>query len=117
MSDTLPPDPAATGQKVDDPRHPVDLAQVADGLLAARLACAGDASCLSDVTVDPARSSLPAPSTCRQRSVRRRLLDDFGGVAVLRVDSLAGTTESQLVVIMLHDDRWLLRDVHVAKQP
>jgi len=45
------------------------------------------------------------------------LLDDFGGVAVLRVDPATGGDGAQLVVIMLRDDRWLLRDIHPAKQP
>ena len=37
-----------------------------------------------------------------------------GGVGVA---AIAGDHDTQLVVIMQHDDRWLLRDVHVAKQP
>lgn len=45
------------------------------------------------------------------------LLDDFGGVAVLRVDAKAGGS-SQLIVIAREEDKWLLRDVHdAALQP
>jgi hypothetical protein len=121
-STPAPGDTPATGSAVAEgwseaSRQPADLAATAGSLLDARLACAGDESCLAAVSVDPAAAfasgaiDLPAP----ERQVT--LLDDFGGVAVLRVDSLAKTAGSQLVVIMLHDDRWLLRDVHVAKQP
>jgi hypothetical protein len=33
------------------------------------------------------------------------------------VDALDQSQPSQLVVVMLDGDRWLLRDVHAAKQP
>ena len=46
------------------------------------------------------------------------LLDDFGDLAVLRVEGRAGEGGSQLVVIVRQDGKWLLRDVHdVAQQP
>lgn len=44
------------------------------------------------------------------------LLDDFGGVAVLRVDDEAATRPSQLIVIAQQDGEWLLRDIHDAAQ-
>ena len=108
----------ATSEVVsEDPLPSVDLVEAADSLLAARLACADDEACLSSVIVDP--GSILPPGAIDLDSAERQvtLLDDFGGVAVLRVDALDGASEAQLVVIMLHDDRWLLRDVHVAKQP
>ena len=40
------------------------------------------------------------------------LLDDFGGVAVLRVDGQQAPTTAQLVVIVESDGRWRMRDVH-----
>ena len=75
----------------DDPRQPADLAAVADGLLAARLACAGDESCLAERDRrSGGRRSPPARSTSPAAERTTTLLDDFGGVAVLRVDAVAG---------------------------
>ena len=46
------------------------------------------------------------------------LLDDFGDIAVLRVDAGDGTVASQMVVIVRRNEKWLLRDVSdVAQQP
>jgi hypothetical protein len=45
------------------------------------------------------------------------MLDEFGGAAVLRAESIAADAVPQLVVIVLVDGRWLLRDVHdIAEQ-
>ena len=47
-----------------------------------------------------------------------QVLDDFGGVAVVRVSDSRGEDADQLVVIARRDDSWLLRDVHdVTQQP
>ncbi|MBW9094692.1 hypothetical protein JNB62_13425 [Microbacterium jejuense] len=98
---------------------PADLAADTGALLDARLACAGDEACLSDVAVDPravARASGAIDLTSSERTVT--LLDDFGDVAVLRVDAADGGAAAQLVVIVRIDEKWLLRDVHdVAQQP
>jgi hypothetical protein len=46
------------------------------------------------------------------------LLDDFGDIAVLRVDASDASIPSQMVVILRRDEKWLLRDVSdVAQQP
>jgi hypothetical protein len=96
---------------------PADLAAIAGGLLDARLACGADAECLRGVVVDGAAIAdgaidLPAD----ERTVT--LLDDFGDLAVVRVDPGEGGIPSQLVVILRHDEKWLLRDVRdVAQQP
>ncbi len=116
---TLTPSPTSDAVETIDESSalPADLVSVTDRLLTARLACEGHAGCLADVIVDPA-ASLPAGVIDLDGSQRvTTLLDDFGGVAVLRVDALEGTHEGQLVVIMLQEDRWLLRDIHAAKQP
>ncbi|MFE5408879.1 hypothetical protein [Microbacterium sp. NPDC056569] len=95
----------------------VDLAVAAGDLLDARLACAGDGGCLSAVSVDaaplpPGAIDLPAS----ERTVT--LLDDFGDIAVLRVDATDAAMSSQIVVILRRDRKWLLRDVtDVAPQP
>ena len=89
------------------------------GLLDARLACAGDESCLAAVIVDPGvvvRSR--RRSTCRPRSATTTLLDDFGGVAVLRVDAVDG--DRGVSARRDHAPRRPMaasRRAHVAKQP
>lgn len=95
-----------------------DLGALTAALLDARLACAGDAECLAGVVADPTRSlgvgAIDLPTAGRTLT----LLDDFGDVAVLRVDANDGGSVSQLVVVIRHDEKWLLRDVHdVAQQP
>jgi hypothetical protein len=86
-------------------------------LLTRRADCAGGAACLAEVVADPTRT-FPAgvvDAAAAERSLV--LLDEFGGAAVLRVDSTAGTAPSQLVVVVRADGRLLLRDVHdVAEQ-
>ena len=94
-----------------------DLVAVTDRLLLDRTACAGDEACLSAVVVDPASVMESGVIDLDPSQRMTSLLDDFGGVAVLRVDPVTGADGAQLVVIMLRDDRWLLRDVHPAKQP
>ena len=110
--DGIPPAVAADAPATDD------LAALTAGLLDARASCAGDAECLEGVVADPSMplgtGTIDLPAT--ERSVS--LLDDFGDIAVLRVDPNAGETQAQLVVVIRRDEKWLLRDVHdVAQQP
>ena len=94
-----------------------DLAAVTAQLLDARLDCAGDAECLRAVQESPG-ATYPAGAVDlpgEERTVT--LLDEFGGVAVLRIDPSTPATPAQLTVIVRLDERWLLRDVHdVAAQ-
>ncbi|WP_194398341.1 hypothetical protein [Microbacterium atlanticum] len=94
-----------------------DLATIAAGLLDARRECDDEAACVAGVAVDGASVvggavDLPA----QERTVT--LLDDFGDLAVVRVDPRDGAGPAQLVVIVRQDAGWLLRDVRdVAQQP
>ncbi|KQZ84212.1 hypothetical protein ASD56_09415 [Microbacterium sp. Root166] len=101
-----------------DAGAPTDLVQVTTELLDERRACGGDAGCLGRVMADP---STPMPSGAIDLPPDQRavvLLDDFGGVTVLRVDPVAAAEQPQLVVIVRLNDEWLLRDVQdVAQQP
>lgn len=111
-------DPAADSAAPDTAvAAPADLVAVTDRLLIARTACAGDTSCLGDVLVDPASVFPPGAIDLEPTLRTTTLLDDFGGVAVLRVDATETAVDAQLVVIIRHDDRWLLRDVHAVQQP
>jgi hypothetical protein len=94
-----------------------DWATAAAQVLALRRGCGADAACLADVVEDPSRP-LPAGVIDRAAAEQRiSLLDEFGAVAVLRVDPLDGVGASQLVVLARTDENCLLRDVHdVAEQ-
>ena len=111
-TDGLQDPPAA-----DTAAAPTDLAQVTGALLEARLACGGASGCMDDVVMESALlpgGAIDLPSGERQVT----LLDDFGDIAVLRVDAADGTAASQMVVIVRRNEKWLLRDVSdVAQQP
>ncbi|MDR7189946.1 hypothetical protein J2Y46_002788 [Microbacterium sp. BE35] len=109
--------PAAAPGSGSPAGEPADLALLTGELLDARIACAGEADCLAAVVVDTAPS---AGGTIDRPAAERTitLLDDFGDLAVLRVDAIDGSTPSQMVVILRRDEKWLLRDVSdVAQQP
>lgn len=110
--ESAPPSEESTSppESADD-----DHASVLARLLTARDACGSSVECLTEVQTDPRAtfSAGPIDRNASDRSVT--LLDDFGGVAVLRVD--APDEASQLVVIQRTDDSWLLRDVYAAQQP
>jgi hypothetical protein len=90
-----------------------DLAGVAAALLAGLDECGEDAECRAAIVMD-AGAVRPMSIPAERRAVA--LLDDFGGVAVLRVDDTSGGAPSQLIVIARRDGEWLLRDVHDATQ-
>ncbi|MBD3941043.1 hypothetical protein IF188_04920 [Microbacterium sp. NEAU-LLC] len=97
---------------------PADLTTVAAALLDARAACAGDLECLAGIVVDPTASPVHGAIDLGAAERTVTLLDDFGDLAVLRVDAVDAPEPSQLVVILRQDEKWLLRDVHdVAQQP
>jgi hypothetical protein len=113
------PDASPASGAVESPGVSADeeLDAVAGDLLDRLEACGGDASCRGEILMDAAswRPSIEfAPAGRRQL----RLLDDFGGVAVLRLDDADGELASQLIVIARQNGEWLLRDVHdVTQQP
>ena len=61
--------------------------------------------------------SPPARSTSRQRSARRPCSTTSAASRCCGSTRVAGRRRVSARRVMLHDDRWLLRDVHVAKQP
>lgn len=106
--------PAADGPAAQtrDAASPADWVTATAELLIRRTTCGDDAACMAEVAEDPTRAFAAgvidtAPS---ERSIT--LLDEFGGAAVLRVDSTTGAGVSQLIVVVLTDGRLLLRDVH-----
>lgn len=114
-----PPDPAAPGESAPAAgAASVDLAVVTATLLDRRREClaASDDACLSQVAEDPARTFSPGASDIAAGERTVTLLDEFGGVAVLRVEATTGAAPAQLVVIVGGTGSWLLRDVHDVEQ-
>lgn len=72
----------------------------------------------TDPREDPARP-VPAGIASTPGAPRRiTVLDDYGGVSVLRVEGAEGDVPPQIVVIVRDEEKWLVRDVYdVADQP
>ncbi|MDN3494366.1 hypothetical protein QL996_00325 [Planococcus sp. APC 4015] len=124
--DTTIGTPAAEPPRPDTPVNPdtsagtpvgEDLAGVASALLTERAACADDTACLAGVLVEPTARFAAGAVDLAPSDRTTVVLDEFGGVAVLRVDAGDPAIASQLVVIQQEEDEWLLRDVYVAQQP
>lgn len=117
VASAAPEDHAAEPAPVESDAPIEDLAVIVGELLDRRVACAGEADCLAATMAD-ASASLPSGAIdlpAGERSVA--LIDDLGGLAVLRVSPVGGGAD-QFAVVVLTDGKWLLRDVHdVAEQP
>ena len=99
-------------------RPATDLVATTDRLLLARTACGGDEACLSGVVVDPASvmesGVIDLDPSQRVDDAARRLRRSRGAPGRSRRrhgEALSSSSSCS------RDDRWLLRDVHVAKQP
>lgn len=93
-----------------------ELALIAAELLTSRTDCITDTTCLQHVMQSP-DTTFPAgviDLPAAQRAVA--LVDDLGGLAVLRVDAVEESVSSQLMVIVRRDQKWLLRDVYDVAQ-
>ena len=120
-ADTIPTAPAdlsvtdAESTVVPAP-EPADLVAVTARLLTDRQQCRGDRSCLAEVQESPERGLAPGVIDLSSEQRMITLLDECGGVAVLRAVAPADASD-QLIVIVRAGERWLLRDVHdVAEQ-
>lgn len=89
------------------------VVETARALLIAYATCAGDPTCEQNVRegrADPDETPPKNPA-----DARISLVDDFGGLAVVRVDD---GDESRYVTLVREKDRWLVRAVRtVADQP
>ncbi|MEZ3161035.1 hypothetical protein AB1K54_10885 [Microbacterium sp. BWT-B31] len=88
-----------------------DLAAMLDALLTRRSACEADTECLAALVENPS-SPLPVGAIDVPANARTiTLVDEFGGVAVLRVE-VTGSDAAQLAVVVKVDAGWLIRDVY-----
>jgi len=114
-------DPAASAAPASSaPREAAaasTLAEAADALIAQVAACY-TSECRAALWEDASRAA-PAgivtdPGAARAVSV----LDEYGGVAVLRVEDPSGTQPAQVVVVVQDGRKWLVREVYdLADQP
>ncbi|SDQ16104.1 hypothetical protein [Microbacterium sp. cf332] len=118
--------PVEVGDTVshDDPEMMSD-ADESDGSRADRHLLDELASCLSSTegacraaVLERPDAPLPKGAATVAASREVTLVDDLGGVRVVRVSDSAGRYADQIVVIVAHDDERLVRDVYdVADQP
>jgi hypothetical protein len=120
------PDGATPGPETARPTAPseamADPVASLDGLLRAHAGCVeagGTQACLDGVFERPSQTLLPAGAVDLAPDARAiELLDDLGGVAVLRVRDVAETMPAQLVVLVIRDGDWRIRDVtEVQRHP
>lgn len=104
----------AAGQDAEPSASP-DLVTLAAELLAAWRSCADDA-CRAGLQETPA--ALATTGAAMSASPAVTLLDDFGGLATLRVEDPTGATTAQIVSIVRRDEKWVLRGINdVAQHP
>jgi hypothetical protein len=106
------PLPTDDGTSVVADEPPDDAGEALRMLLAGRASCA-DAECRSGSQED-AGKTLPAGAIDAAEPTIS-LLDDFGGLAVLRVD--AAEAPSQLVTVVTTPEGWRIRDVFEVADP
>lgn len=98
-----------------------DLVEIARGMVRALSACGDDvdASCAA-LREDPSSTS-PSVAVRDPAAAEVTLVDEYGGVAVFRVEGDGASEEepqAQIVVLVSVDGKWLVRDVYdVADQP
>lgn len=110
--------PSPISTEAADGAETADPTAIAGALLEARTVCGSDPLCLAEVMTDPAAQIDPGAVDLDPSQRTVTLVDEFGGVSVVRVDAVDAHVPAQLVVIAQHDERWLLRDVYsVAQQP
>lgn len=115
---SLPPEiAAATAPPVDSPAATAadDPVAAARALLAEWNAC-GEDSCRqrlqeARIDADPAGAAMVA-------DVSLTVIDDLGGLTLLRADDPRGSAVPQIVAIVRQNDEWVLRGIHdVAQHP
>ncbi|MDF2993866.1 MAG: 5-nucleotidase/2,3-cyclic phosphodiesterase [Microbacterium sp.] len=112
-SEAPAPDAEAPGADTSPAPPTDDVVAAAESLLTAWAACADDASCEQALREGRAEPGEAPPRDPREANVS--LVDDFGGLAVVRLDDGAAP---QYVTIVRAKDRWLIRAVRtVADQP
>lgn len=107
-----PQEASGTAQRGPAEMASGDLATAASAVLSSLAACTDDV-CAAPLREAPADPAEPAPLD--PRDARLDVIDDFGGLAVVR---LTEGERAQYVTLVRGEDRWLVRSVgDVADQP
>jgi len=107
--------PAPVSGAPEDDEEPDPVESAIDEL--ARCWREEDARCRAAILERP-DAALPEGVATSAGPREAALLDDLGGVEVVRVDDPSGTLPAQVVVLVRRDDKRLVRDVYdVADQP
>ncbi|WZH36437.1 MAG: hypothetical protein PIR02_17010 [Microbacterium enclense] len=107
------PDAETPGAGTSPAPQADDVIAAAESLLTAWATCADDTSCEQTLREGRAEPGEAPPRDPREADIS--LVDDFGGLAVVRLDD---GTAPQYVTIVRAKDRWLIRAVRtVADQP
>ncbi|MBD7957787.1 hypothetical protein H9651_09060 [Microbacterium sp. Sa4CUA7] len=110
--------PAADPTATPPADAPTDAPTLADELLTQAAACP-DEACRDALRETPGRPSVDGVLGLAAPEREITLVEDYGGVAVLRVAAVtAGTAPDRLLVIVQTAQKWLIRDAYdVADQP
>jgi len=111
-------DAVAGGHTADEPAVPAspadDPVTAAAELMERLRGCGDDQGCRAGALENPAKELPPGPAL-DEPDAALSLLDDLGGIAVVRADGRQG---AQIVLIVAGDGTWLVRDVYdAADQP
>lgn len=90
---------------------------VLGALLDQRTACAGEAACLVEVVESVDRPLTGGAIDLAAAERRVELVDDLGGLLVLRVGAPDDTTPPQFVTIIEGENGWRVRDVYTVADP
>lgn len=113
--------PPATSPPATSPPG-ADALQAEAARLVGELASCAQPGCPDTLVEDASRAFPPGAATRDDGPHEVTVIDDYGGVAVLRVSFAdaadGGSGADQIVVIVRTNDEWLVRDVYdVADQP
>lgn len=114
-SASVAPQPSATSPRPVDDRVPLsdDITAIARRVFAEISLCEDDPTCRSAFDEGSAFAREPLLPDAEHADIA--LVEDFGGVAVIRV---ADTMTAQYVTLVRQKDRWLVRAVEtVTDQP
>ncbi len=115
---TAPPSsPPAAAPEVPEGAGQLPLAEAGAALITRMSACADDV-CRAAVWEDPSRAAATGLVADAGAAPTVTVLDEYGGVAVLRVEDPTGERPAQVVVVVQDGRQWLVREVYdLADQP